>query len=36
MSMHSRKHEPGLLTGGKDGVVIIWDGNLKIKNKISI
>jgi hypothetical protein len=32
--MHTRKAEPGVITGGRDGTVVIWDGNLKPKNRI--
>ena len=34
--MHSRKAEPGVITGGKDGTLVVWDGNMKVKNKIII
>lgn len=32
----SRKSAKGLITGGNDGVVIIWEANLKILSKINL
>jgi hypothetical protein len=34
MSIHTRRCEVGVITGGKDGVILFWDANLKQKNKI--
>lgn len=34
--MHTRKAELGVITGGKDGTVCVWDSNMKIKNRIVI
>lgn len=36
LCMHSKKNEPGLITGGKDGVVIQWDAQMKQKSKIIV
>jgi hypothetical protein len=31
MAIHTRKSEIGIITGGKDGMICFWDGNLKEK-----
>jgi hypothetical protein len=34
MAIHTRKKEIGIITGGKDGFIVFWDGSLKIKQKL--
>ena len=36
MAIHTRKKEFGIITAGKDGMIIFWDGSMKQKQKISL
>ena len=34
LSIHTRKKEIGVITGGKDGYIYFWDANLKERSRI--
>ncbi|EGR31702.1 hypothetical protein IMG5_103460 [Ichthyophthirius multifiliis] len=36
MSMYTRDQNSGIITGGKDGIVIVWDNSLKKLNRIDL
>lgn len=36
MAIHTRKHEFGIITAGKDGMIMFWDGGMKLRKTISL